>query len=185
MTTEVCFNVGGKRYEVSRALLEMHPNTKLAQSASEHWETNLKAEIFMERDGDRFTYVLDYLRDGRACLPLVIPKDALVADLEYFGVEHVDETKIGSASVARTRMNAQDEIEAWELEIETLEVAKTLAAKYMASGSLDVCVDKEDDPVVYQIFYKLRSAPHGIRALRCKTGILMTMMTSSNKKTLK
>jgi hypothetical protein len=36
MKTEiVTFNVGGTRYEVSRSLLDLHPNTMLAKSASE------------------------------------------------------------------------------------------------------------------------------------------------------
>jgi BTB/POZ domain len=44
--------------------------------------------IFTERNGYRFQYVLDYMRDGSItldCLPNHIHKEALYKDLEYFG----------------------------------------------------------------------------------------------------
>jgi potassium voltage-gated channel Shal-related subfamily D protein 1/potassium voltage-gated channel Shal-related subfamily D protein 3/potassium voltage-gated channel Shal-related subfamily D protein len=94
MTTVVCFNVGGTLYEVSRSLLEMYPDTMLARSASEQWHTDPISKIFLERDGDRFTYVLDYLRDGCTNIPATVPQAALLADLEYFGVQDVDENQI-------------------------------------------------------------------------------------------
>ena len=70
------------RYDVARDLLASHPNCLLTRMASEPWEHRadridtdawgrvLSAEadeegIFIERDGGRFRYVLDYLREGR------------------------------------------------------------------------------------------------------------------------
>jgi BTB/POZ domain len=95
MANIVHFNVGGMQYNVPRSLLEMHPNTMLARSASEQWLPNPDAEVFVERDGIRFALVLDYLRDdGHVILPMTIPKPSFVADLVYYGVENIDESKI-------------------------------------------------------------------------------------------
>jgi hypothetical protein len=96
----VVFNVGGTKYEVSRSLLDMHPNTMLARSASKEWNTGETGEIFLERSGFRFQFILDYLRDDKVSLPLVVSKEALMADLVYFGVEHVNEESIDENSAS-------------------------------------------------------------------------------------
>ena len=90
-TTEtVKFNFGGHKYEVARSLLSNHPNTMLSRSASDQWQEDPEAEIFIERDGERFKYCLDYLRDGCAMLPFIMPKEAVMNDLKYYGVENVN-----------------------------------------------------------------------------------------------
>lgn len=55
-----------------QSLLDQHPNTMLARLASETWNGQGKEdeEIFIERDGERFRYVLDFLRHGKVLLPL-------------------------------------------------------------------------------------------------------------------
>ena len=107
MTNMVHFNVGGKQYEVSCSLLEMYPNTMLARSASEQWLPNPDAEVFVERDGIRFAFVLDYLRDnGHVILPMTVPKPSFLADLVYYGVENIDERKIAYKYCADTKFLA-------------------------------------------------------------------------------
>lgn len=88
------FNVGGKIYEVSRATLNKFPNTMLARMASEMWQDNKNAVMFIERDSERFRYCLDYMRDGKVHLSPVVSKEALLADLEYFAFEDVKESDI-------------------------------------------------------------------------------------------
>ena len=88
----VNFNVGGQKYQVSRSLLGQYPDTMLARSASEQWQTDPESEIFIERDGERFRSVLDYLRDGKAILPVTVAKAAVLEDMLYYGVENVDES---------------------------------------------------------------------------------------------
>ena len=89
MTKVVKFNVGGTRYEVARSLLESHPKTMLTRMASEDWHDDSKRdEIFIERNGERFQYCLDYLRDGKVLLPISTRKDALLQDLKYYNVEY-------------------------------------------------------------------------------------------------
>ena len=69
-TATVRFNVGGTIYEVSRSLLEQHPNTMLARMVSKTWlseeEDNERKDepLFIDRDRERFCYVLDFMRDG-------------------------------------------------------------------------------------------------------------------------
>ena len=89
MTKVVKFNVGGTRYEVARSLLESYPETMLARMASEDWHDDSKGdEIFIERDGERFKYCLDFLRDGKVLLPITTRKEALLEDLQYYNIEH-------------------------------------------------------------------------------------------------
>jgi hypothetical protein len=80
------FNVGGTRYEVSHSLLQSFPDSMLAKIAATEWHTDPNAEIFIERDGVQFRYVLEYLRDGRVHLPESVPKASLLLDLDFFGV---------------------------------------------------------------------------------------------------
>jgi len=90
MTTTVRFNVGGKLYEVSRSLIESFPSTMLARMVSETWQDDSEATLFIDRDGERFRYCLDYMRDGKVSLPLTVSKGAFLQDLDYYGFEDVD-----------------------------------------------------------------------------------------------
>ena len=40
----------------------------------------------MERDGQRFRFVLDYLRDGKVTLPTTETKEKFVSELEYYNI---------------------------------------------------------------------------------------------------
>jgi len=113
MTDIAKFNIGGQRYEVSRSLLESHPDTMLAKSASDQWQKDPKSEIFIERDGQRFRYILDYLRDGKVCLPLIETRDAFVAELEYYNIG------IGMDKIVR-KMEVEDAILARKCILELL-----------------------------------------------------------------
>lgn len=69
----VRFDVGGTVYRVSRSLLDLFPDTMLSRMVSETWQDcsqggdDQKEEppIFLDRNGDRFQYVLDYMRDDQ------------------------------------------------------------------------------------------------------------------------
>mmetsp|Transcript_27861 Transcript_27861/g.34396 ORF Transcript_27861/g.34396 Transcript_27861/m.34396 type:complete len:279 (-) Transcript_27861:200-1036(-) len=88
----VNFNVGGKKYQVSRSLLEMHDDTMLTRSASDQWQKEPESEIFIERDGALFRFVLKYLRDGKVFLPLTVAKNDLINELDYYGVDIFEES---------------------------------------------------------------------------------------------
>mmetsp|Transcript_37935 Transcript_37935/g.57745 ORF Transcript_37935/g.57745 Transcript_37935/m.57745 type:complete len:200 (+) Transcript_37935:604-1203(+) len=170
--TDICrFNVGGHKYQVSRYLLKQHPNTMLARISSEQWQKDPKAEIFVDRNGDRFQYCLDYLRDGFVSIPVTVPKKALLQDFAYYGVEGVDEASIDDGPVERlywgraikksTEMLAQ-----MERERECLEVAAILFRLYGESESEMVIVRKNDKyySVVEDVIY---SSPHRESLIEC------------------
>jgi len=68
----VKFNVGGHCYEISRDILMRRPETMLARSASDLWHKDSDQEIFLNGDGERFRYVLDYLRNGEYPSPRLL-----------------------------------------------------------------------------------------------------------------
>lgn len=65
-----------------------------------------KKGLFIERNGDRFQFCLDYMRDGGIIeLPQTVSKEALLQDLNYYGFHDVDPSSIsvkGSLSMFRT-----------------------------------------------------------------------------------
>ena len=87
MTETVTFNIGGQRFEVSKSLLDMHPNTMLAKISSDQWQEYPSEEIFVERNSNIFEFILAYLRDGRVDLPITTSKEMLVSELIYYGVD--------------------------------------------------------------------------------------------------
>ncbi len=90
-TETIKFNVGGQCYEISRSLLDQHPHSMITKSASEKWLEDPETEIFLERDGTTFRYVLSYMRDGRVTVPPSEPKDNFIRELEYFGIDYQEE----------------------------------------------------------------------------------------------
>ena len=81
------FDVGGQTYKISRSLLNQFPDSMLTRSASDKWVESPEAEIFIERDGATFRYILSYMRDGKVILPISESKQSFLEELEYFGLE--------------------------------------------------------------------------------------------------
>lgn len=140
----ISLNVGGTIYQVSRSLLEeQHPETMLARLVSETWHHEPRTEIFIERNGTRFQFVLDYLRDGSVDLPLSVSKAAFLKDLDYFGIAH-DETRIhGVGTVAAVVALGLEEAEALRKvarsakeKADYCQLANELFAEYCRSGRL-------------------------------------------------
>ena len=66
VATVVKFNVGGKHFEVSRALIdEQNSDTMLGRLVSDTWSNDPSKPVFIDRNGDIFSHLLDYLRYGR------------------------------------------------------------------------------------------------------------------------
>jgi hypothetical protein len=104
-SSTVKFDVGGRLYKVSRSLIEKFPSTMLAKMVSETWQKDPEATLFIDENGDRFQYCLDYMRRNEVWIPLSVPKEALLQDLDYYGFEDVDPSKIcgGSSTLAAAR----------------------------------------------------------------------------------
>ncbi|GAX10775.1 hypothetical protein FisN_UnNu008 [Fistulifera solaris] len=93
-TDIVHLNVGGTRYEVSRSTLMHYEGSMLASLISGKWkEGEGDVEIFIDRNGRRFEWVLDYLRSDRAYVPDLSDQLALKEELDYFGIA-VDMSKV-------------------------------------------------------------------------------------------
>jgi hypothetical protein len=131
----VAFNVGGYPYKVRRSLLEKFPDTILARSAAKHWnnrDEDSKKSIFIDQDGQRFRYCLEYMRNGTVQLPLTESKTALLQDLHYYGFENVDPDSINNshaviestAFVCAHAENAKNKIQAIEQTIQDLQRQK-------------------------------------------------------------
>ena len=83
----ITFNIGGQRYEISRSLLDQFPESMLTNCASGQWLENPEEEIFIERDGAVFRYILNYMRDGSVFLPVTERKQSFIKELDYYGIE--------------------------------------------------------------------------------------------------
>jgi BTB/POZ domain len=121
MAIVVSFNVGGIQYKVSCSLLEKYPNTLLAQIASDHWQSDPEEEIILDRDGELFKFVIDFLQnDGYLALPIDICRESFFAELVHFGFEDVDASKIGCDCTSAAKLFAKNqavirsEIQGWD-----------------------------------------------------------------------
>ena len=90
MVDTVKFNVGGKHFEVSRALIDARPESMLAKMISETWEQDPESPMFIDRDGDLFALVLNYLRYGSIELPVTVPQAMFQRELDYYAVSAAD-----------------------------------------------------------------------------------------------
>lgn len=103
------FNVGGKLYEVSKSLLQAYPTSLLAEKAA----TEETSPIFIDRDPDRFSLCLDFMRDnGEVFLPESVAKAALLKELDFYSLKPVDGARIHNdeSSMRKTAMRIQEVI---------------------------------------------------------------------------
>mmetsp|Transcript_30105 Transcript_30105/g.64530 ORF Transcript_30105/g.64530 Transcript_30105/m.64530 type:complete len:223 (-) Transcript_30105:599-1267(-) len=181
--TTVQFDVGGTIYKVSRSLIEQHPDTMLARLASDTWsgsenkivdddEDGNANALFIERDGERFRYCLDFMRDGGAvALPVTIPKDAFLQDLAYYGFDSVDPSKIsetGTLPVFRTCLGHIDsllselerEFNDLEWKKQSLRLVTHCLRKYRENGSLRISTPVGKDWPFRDLFNHLQQPGH-------------------------
>ena len=95
----VKFNVGGKSFETSVSLIDQHEDTMLARLVSDTWQEDPNKTVFIDRNGDIFAHILDYLRYGSITLPDNIVKDMFLRDLDFYGIVP-EEGTVKSASEA-------------------------------------------------------------------------------------
>jgi hypothetical protein len=99
----VRFDVGGLFYKVSRSLIELYPDTMLARMVDTKWkqdDDDGEQAMFIDRNGDRFQYVLDYMRDRQVSLPMTVSVSGFRQDLEYYGFDNVKESCINVGTPA-------------------------------------------------------------------------------------
>ena len=148
----VCLIVGGSQYNMPLSFLERYPHTLLGQIASEH-HANPGKEIMLDRNVNYFELVLDYLRDnGNVVLPNIFSKASFLAELEYFGINDVDESKIvydyqflSTQSLVLMVNEIESEIKSWDDHGTVTTLSKKCVSIFMTSrGKLhfDICGPK-------------------------------------------
>eukprot|EP00571_Detonula_confervacea_P006181 CAMPEP_0172317134 /NCGR_PEP_ID=MMETSP1058-20130122/30620_1 /TAXON_ID=83371 /ORGANISM="Detonula confervacea, Strain CCMP 353" /LENGTH=207 /DNA_ID=CAMNT_0013031615 /DNA_START=29 /DNA_END=652 /DNA_ORIENTATION=+ len=85
----VQFNVGGKHFERSRTVVNKHPGTVLGRLMS---DASLRQPIFIDRNGDVFSLVLDYMRYGNVVLPVTVPKETFLREMDHYGIVYEEGT---------------------------------------------------------------------------------------------
>eukprot|EP00754_Rhynchopus_humris_P041703 Rhum_TRINITY_DN25246_c0_g1::Rhum_TRINITY_DN25246_c0_g1_i1::g.181609::m.181609 len=89
----VVLNVCGTKFEVLVATLLNSPDTMLGSlvdkwnQAGEFADSAAPTrEVFIDRNGERFQYILDWYRDGRIMLPSHVPRESMESDIQFFGL---------------------------------------------------------------------------------------------------
>lgn len=83
--------------------------------------------LYIDRNGDRFQYILDFMRDGQVHLPVTESNAALQKELEYYGFQNIKEQSItqgtleGGRVLTNTTRNVDEEIDTINAKIKTLE----------------------------------------------------------------
>ena len=81
--------------------------------------TNIHGDaIFIDRDGQLFRHVLNYLRDGKVVLPIAIHMNTFLHELSFYGIHLTDDDY--STVTVNTQANAQSVLQINHL-IESLE----------------------------------------------------------------
>jgi BTB/POZ domain len=99
----ITFDIGGKIYRASKSILAKYPGTMLYIAASGIEESNHDKPIFIDGNGERFQYVLDYIRFRKVELPSHIGIESFVNDLDYYGFVHVDQEQVENLWEKRKR----------------------------------------------------------------------------------
>jgi len=159
--TTVRFNVGGTVYEVSRSLLNQHPDTMLARLASDTWQSVGNEDdddkddgndaIFIERNGERFQYCLDYMRDGGTVgLPATVSEQGFLQDLAYYGFQDVEGSKTAVTESFHYFPVCTDHVQsilnAWSVESECMDIARHCLCYYAIFGKLENIPTRFDFP---------------------------------------
>ncbi|GFH55452.1 hypothetical protein CTEN210_11928 [Chaetoceros tenuissimus] len=159
----VKLNVGGTHYVTSLTTINNSPKSMLAKAVSDRWKKEDSNEpIFFDRDGQRFKYVLDYLRDGKVNLPVGENVETFRTELEYFGID-IDPDSITSdedmeivsfKSRFRNHMKRlEDQIEVSERSHAVHLIAKDVVKRDVELQSRN-CLEAVDADITSEIIYK-------------------------------
>ena len=177
------FNVGGTKYEVSKSLIETYPDTMLATMISDRWQhhdndndddtndgTTTDKVLFIDRNGHRFQYVLDYMRDQHVHSPMGVTGASIRKELEYFGFVNVPPDVIDVSNcnldaakqvfmanrkseviVKDCKTGIEDLMNSSESEI----IANYVYQEYMKKGSLRLDLTQSSNRIAYGAMRRL------------------------------
>ncbi|KAK9865072.1 hypothetical protein WJX84_008962 [Apatococcus fuscideae] len=94
-TQQVSLNVAGHRYTASLRTLRAEPDSHLANAFAGNWRLSRTAagEVFLDRNGEAFGIVLQYLRARRDSRAFVLPPldtyklGQLKVEADFYGLE--------------------------------------------------------------------------------------------------
>jgi BTB/POZ domain len=72
---------------------------------------NNEETIFIDRDSERFSYILDFMCDGLVHLPSSISKEALLNDFQYYGFEKISTDDL---KLSLTVSDVMNQLESWK-----------------------------------------------------------------------
>ena len=154
-TETVKLNVGGTKYEVSTSLIERYPDTMLAKLISDRWLEDPEQEIFIERNGFCFQYVLDYMRDNQA-FPMTVTVASVLQELDYFGFDDIPEGAVdGKSARVTTAKNMAACAEEYRSVYSSLEFQKSELEKRLAQEIAHLEQQLLYESIAFQIFQKL------------------------------
>ena len=161
-------NVGGTKYEVATSLFATYPDTMLATMISDRWEQHnqdedeedksvgitANTELFIDRNGHRFQYVLDYMRDQKAHCAVGVSGASIRKELEYFGFGNVPNDAIDISSgnldaakhVLMANRDSEKNIEDWKNAADSETIANYIYQEYMKNGSLSLRLRSDCKP---------------------------------------
>jgi len=184
-TNTTVLNVGGRYFEVSLSLIKQAPHcddTMLSRLVSKEWINNTNngnptQAIFIDRDGDIFAHVLNYLRYGSIELPNSIPISMFERELDFYGIT-IHESSIQQSTSVGTMQHIKQEIANAELHHDMLLIATSCHTKYMSgrttthirSGDIDL----KHNPYFYdktetmEVLNDYLGQFYGLQASACK-----------------
>lgn len=100
----------------------------LEKSISDTWDNEPGKPLFIDRDGDKFALVLDYLRYGSIDSPPSVPQTMIQRELDYYGVvaRNTENCGVRTMTFVELTKPAQKDLRFHQIENEML----TLAAEY-------------------------------------------------------
>jgi hypothetical protein len=111
------FNVGGTKFD-------QYPGTLLEAMVSGRWNIHESEEIFIERDSERFRYVLDFMRNGGTVhLPFAphVSREEVLKDLIYFGSDGLNPSAVqasGANQLIRPSDCVKDQMRKMAMEVD-------------------------------------------------------------------
>ncbi|GFS19704.1 BTB/POZ domain-containing protein KCTD6 [Elysia marginata] len=89
MDSVITLNVGGTLYTTTRATLLKYPDSMLGSLVSNDYASTLdpNGHLFIDRDGEAFKYILNFLRSSQLCVPSDFANiDLLAAEADFYQV---------------------------------------------------------------------------------------------------
>ena len=171
-TKTILFDVSGKIFRVSRSLIDEWPESMLARLVSDRWhddDDSMEKPIFIDRNGDIFQVVLDFMRYGCIALPRNLPKRTFVREMDYYGI-HVNDDEIVSPNSALEELDClRKSLAVAELNHDMFLLAVHAYHKFMIRGMHYVIIKNDDE-----IGLKHKPSEY------CKHSMMASMVLSSN-----